>query len=169
VKAVRVHRFGPPEVITFDDVERPIPRDGEVLVRVKAAGVGPWDAWVRGGRSVVQHSLPLTLGSDLCGAVEAIGTGVAGFRPGDEVFGVTNKQFTGAYAEYAVASAGMIARRPARLGDAEAAAVPVIAVTAWQMLFEHAHVGSGQTVLVHGGGAAWVPAPCSWRGARVRG
>jgi hypothetical protein len=121
MKAVRVHRFGPPDVITFEDVERPIPGEGEVLVRVKAAGVGPWDAWIRAGKSVVQQPLPLTLGSDLCGAVEAIGAGAAGFRPGDGIFGVTNKQFTGAYAEYAVASAGMIARRPARLGDAEAA------------------------------------------------
>jgi NADPH:quinone reductase-like Zn-dependent oxidoreductase len=154
VKAVRVHRFGPPDVITFEDVERPIPGAGEVLVRVKAAGVGPWDAWIRAGKSVVQHSLPLTLGSDLCGVVEATGADAGRFPPGDEIFGVTNKQFTGAYAEYAVASAGMIARRPARLGDAEAAAVPVIAVTAWQMLFEHAHVTAGQTVLVHGGGGS---------------
>ena len=152
MKASRVHRFGPPDVIAFEDIPRPEPAAGEVLVRVRAAGVGPWDAWIRAGKSVLPQPLPLTLGSDLCGVVEGVGPGVAGFDPGDEVFGVTNKQFTGAYAEYAAAAAGMIARKPHRLGHVEAAAVPVIAVTAWQMLFDHARVAAGQTVLVHGGG-----------------
>ena len=152
MKASRVHRFGPPDVIAFEEIARPEPAVGEVLVRVRAAGVGPWDAWIRAGKSVLPQPLPLTLGSDLSGVVEGVGPGVAGFDPGDEVFGVTNKQFTGAYAEYAAAAAGMIARKPHRLGHVEAAALPVIAVTAWQMLFDHARVARGQTVLVHGGG-----------------
>lgn len=154
MKANRVHRFGSPDVITFEDVTRPVAGEGEVLVRVKAAGVGPWDAWIRAGKSVVPHSLPLTLGSDLSGVVEDVGPGAQGFDRGDAIFGVTNTQFTGAYAEYAVASAGMIAAKPRRLGHAEAAAVPVVAVTAWQMLFEHARVAAGQTVLVHGAGGS---------------
>jgi NADPH:quinone reductase-like Zn-dependent oxidoreductase len=150
MKACRVHRFGPPHVIFFEDVARPHPREGEVLVRVKAAGVGPWDAWIRAGKSVLPQPLPLTLGSDLSGIVEAVGPAVTALKPGTEVFGVTNRQFTGAYAEYAVASVGMIAARPVRLSDVEAASVPVVAVTAQQALFEQAKLVAGQTVLVHG-------------------
>ncbi|HEY4250772.1 MAG TPA: NADP-dependent oxidoreductase [Roseomonas sp.] len=148
--ASRVHMFGAPEVITLDSIERPVPGAGEVLVRVKAAGVGPWDAWVRAGRSVLPQPLPLTLGSDLAGIVEAMGPGVADFRVGDAVFGVTNPRFIGAYAEYAVVTAGMIAKKPARLDFIDAASVPVVAVTAWQALFEQARLGRGQTVLIHG-------------------
>jgi NADPH:quinone reductase-like Zn-dependent oxidoreductase len=147
--ACRVHRFGGPEVITLDHVERPVPAEGEVLVRVVAAGVGPWDAWIRAGKSVLPQPLPLTLGSDLSGVLEAVGPGVTSVRPGDAVFGVTNPRFTGAYAEYAVASAGMIAPRPARLDDIDAASVPVVAVTAQQAI-EFAGVVAGRTVLIHG-------------------
>ena len=151
LKACRVHRFGPPEVITLEDIQTPEPGKGEVLVQVGAAGVGPWDAWIRAGKSVLPQPLPLTLGSDLSGIVEAIGPRETAFVPGDHVFGVTNPRFVGAYAEFAVASAGMIAKRPTRLGDIEAASIPVVAVTAWQALFEQAHLGRGQTVLIHGG------------------
>jgi NADPH:quinone reductase-like Zn-dependent oxidoreductase len=154
MKANRVHRFGAPDVIRFEEVARPTPGSGEVLVRVRAAGVGPWDTWIRAGKSVLPQPLPLTLGSDLCGTIETVGDGVAGFTPGDEVYGVTNPRFTGAHAEYAVAAAGMIARTPRRAGAVEAAAVPVVAVTAWQMLFEEARVTAGQTVLVHGAGGS---------------
>ena len=105
MKAGRIHYFGPPEAIVIDEIPYPKPREGELVVRVAAAGVGPWDAGIREGKSVVQLSLPFILGSDLAGIVESVGTGVVQFTPGDEVFGVTNKQFCGAYAEYAVASA----------------------------------------------------------------
>lgn len=152
MKAARVHRFGPPDVIVLEDTPRPAPGEGELLVQVKAAGVGPWDAWIRAGRSALPQPLPLTLGSDLSGVVAAAGKGVAAFAPGDAVFGVTNARFTGAYAEYAVAAAGMIAKRPTSLLDADAASVPVIAVTAWQALFEQAHLSRGNTVLIHGAG-----------------
>lgn len=150
MKACRVHHFGPPAVIRFEDVPRPMPDEGEVLIRVNAAGVGPWDAWIRAGKSVLPQPLPLTLGSDLSGVVEAVGPGVTGLKPGVEVFGVTNRQFTGAYAQFAVASVGMIAAKPACLSDIEASSVPVIAVTAQQALFEQAKLIAGQTVLVHG-------------------
>ncbi len=149
-KACRVHRFGPPEVIILEDIERPVPGAGEVLVRVRAAGVGPWDAWIRAGKSALPQSLPLTLGSDLAGVVAAVGPGVAAFAPGDAVFGVTNPHFTGSYADHAVASAAMIAKTPPGLADIDAASVPVVAVTAWQALFDEARVARGQTVLVHG-------------------
>jgi NADPH:quinone reductase-like Zn-dependent oxidoreductase len=151
VKAVRVHSFGPPEVISVEDVPEPEPREGEVVVRVKAAGVGPWDAWIRGGKSVLPQPLPLTLGSDLSGVIHSIGAGVDVLQIGDEVFGVTNERFTGAYAEYAVAKAAMIAPKPKSLNHMHAASVPVVAVTAWQMVFELAQLAPGESVLVQGG------------------
>ena len=151
MKAVRVHSFGPPEVISVEDVPEPEPREGEVVVRVKAAGVGPWDAWIRSGKSVLPQPLPLTLGSDLSGVVHSIGPNVEGLQIGDEVFGVTNERFTGAYAEYAVAKAAMIAAKPKSLNHIHAASVPVVAVTAWQMVFELAQLAPGESVLVHGG------------------
>jgi NADPH:quinone reductase-like Zn-dependent oxidoreductase len=152
MKASRVHRFGSPEVIVVEDVPRPEPGPFEVLVRVSAAGVGPWDAAVRAGKSVLPQPLPLTLGADLAGRVAALGDGVTDVAVGDAVFGVTNPRFTGAYAEYAVAAAGRLARAPAGLDAIDAASLPVIGITALQMLFDHAHVQSGQRVLVHGAG-----------------
>ena len=151
MKAVRVHRFGPPEVISVEDVPKPEPGEGEVVVHVKAAGVGPWDAWVRSGKSALPQPLPLTLGSDLSGVVDSMGSGVAGLKIGAEVYGVTNERFTGACAEYAVAKATMILPKPATLNHVHAASVPVVAVTAWQMLFDFAKLSSGQSVLIHGG------------------
>jgi len=151
MKAVRVHRFGPPEVISLDDLPKPEPDRGEVVVRVKAAGIGPWDALIRSGKSVLPQPLPLILGSDLSGEVDSVGVGVEKFKVGDEVFGVTNERFTGAYAEYAVAKAEMLAPKPKRLNHTHAASIPVVAVTAWQMVFDLAQLSSGQAVLVHGG------------------
>jgi len=149
---MRIHRFGDPDVITLDEIEVPRPGRGEVLVRVHAAGVGPWDAWVRAGRSVLPQPLPLTLGSDLAGEVIEIGPEVDGISSGLPIFGVTNARFTDAYADYAIARAGMIARAPTTLSHALAASVPVVAVTARQMLVDHAGVRAGQRVLVLGAG-----------------
>lgn len=119
-------------------------------MRVAAAGVGPWDALIREGRSKVSPPPPLTLGSDLSGVVEAVGTGVSRFKNGDEVYGVTNPQFVGANADFAVVSAQMVAPKPQRLSNLEAASAPVVAVTAWQMLFEYARPEAGQRVMILG-------------------
>jgi NADPH:quinone reductase-like Zn-dependent oxidoreductase len=151
MKAWRVHKFGPAEAMAFESVPRPSPGADEVLVKVHAAGVGPWDAWIRAGKSALPQLLPLTLGSDFSGEVAALGPGVRDLAVGDDIFGVTNPQFLGAYAEYAVASAAMISRKPRSLSHIEAASVPVIAVTAWQALFDHARLQAGQTVVIHGG------------------
>jgi NADPH:quinone reductase-like Zn-dependent oxidoreductase len=148
--AWRVHKFGTPDVMIFERVLRPDAGPGEVLVHVHAAGVGPWDGWIRAGKSALPQPLPLTLGSDLSGTVAAVGSGISDFAVGDQVFGVTNTQFLGAYAEYAAASAAMLAKKPHLLSYAEAASVPVVAVTAWQGLFDHARLEAGQTVVVHG-------------------
>jgi NADPH:quinone reductase-like Zn-dependent oxidoreductase len=148
--AWRVHEFGSPETMKFERVPRPEPGPGEVLVKVAAAGVGPWDGWIRSGKSALPQPLPLTLGSDLSGEIVAMGSGVTELRVGDQVYGVTNPQFVGAYAEYALASAGMVSNKPTSLTHVEAASVPVVAVTAWQALFDQAQLKAGQTVLIHG-------------------
>lgn len=152
MRAARIHRFGGPDVIQIDDLPRPAPGAAEVLVRVSHAGVGPWDARIREKKSVVRADLPLILGSDLSGIVETPGPGVHEFAPGDRVYGVTNADFVGACAEFAVAQASRIAKQPESLAFGEAASAPVVAVTAWQMLFEYAKPVRGQSVLIHGAG-----------------
>lgn len=149
MKAARVLRFGPPSVITNDDLPRPEPAPGQLLVRVKAAGVGNWDALIREGKVQLQP-LPLIPGAELSGIVEGIGADVWGFKLGDEVYGATNEQFSGAYAEYAVPFAKMMAQKPNTLNFIEAASAPIVTVTAWQMLFDYGRVTAGQTVLIHG-------------------
>jgi NADPH:quinone reductase-like Zn-dependent oxidoreductase len=149
VRAAQVLRFGPPAVITISEVPPPEPHAGQLKVRLKAAGVGHWDALIREGK-VKLPPLPLILGAELSGVVEALGAGVTGFKLGDEVYGATNEQFSGGYAEYAVPFAGMMAQQPKKLTFIEAASAPIVAVTAWQMLFDYAQVTAGQTVLIHG-------------------
>jgi NADPH:quinone reductase-like Zn-dependent oxidoreductase len=149
MKAARVLQFGPPNVIINDDLPRPEPGAGQLLVRIKAAGVGNWDALIREGK-VELEPLPIILGSELSGIVEAIGPQVSGFKVGDEVYGATNEHFSGAYAEYALASARMMAQKPRTLSFIEAASAPIVTVTAWQMLFDYAQATAGQTVLIHG-------------------
>ncbi len=150
MKAVRIRHFGPPEVVVLDEISKPSPASGEALVRVMAAGVAPWDAIIREGKSAVSPQPPLTLGSDLSGFIEAVGPDVTTFKLGDEVYGVTNPQFCGAQAEYAVASAGMIAPKPQSLTHIQAASAPVVAVTAWQMLFQYALAKNSDVVMITG-------------------
>jgi NADPH:quinone reductase-like Zn-dependent oxidoreductase len=148
--AWRVHEYGPPDVMRFERIPRPDPGPGVVLVKVEAVGVGPWDGWIRAGKSASPQPLPLTLGSDLAGNVIAVGPGVSRPHVGDQVYGVTNPEFVGAYAEYALASAAMVASKPTMLSYTEAASVPVVAVTAQQALFDQAQLEAGRTVLIHG-------------------
>ena len=148
MKAVRVHRFGGPEVMVYEDIDRPALAPDELLVRIEAAGVGPWDAWIRAGRSALPQPLPLTLGSDIAGVIEEVGNEVSGLDSGIQVYGVVNSQFTGGYAQYAAAKAAMIAPKPSTLNFVEAASMPVVAVTAWQMLFDYAKIQPEQRVLI---------------------
>lgn len=150
MKAVRVHEHGGLDAIVYEEAPRPSPGEGQALVRVKAAGVGPWDALVRSGASKLGQPLPLILGSDISGIVEEVGPGVTAFQPGDAVYGSTNPLFVGGYAEYSVVEAGMIALRPKSLSDVDAAGVPVVACTAWQMVIQYGNAGPGKRVLVHG-------------------
>lgn len=150
MRAATVSEYGPPNVIRLTDLPVPEPQTGQLRVRVSAAGVGPWDALIREGQSGVSQTLPLTLGSDIAGTVDAMGANVSDFRLGDAVYGLTNEHFTGGYAEYALASATSMAQKPRSLSFIEAASAPVVAVTAWQMLFDYAHAVAGQKVLIHG-------------------
>ena len=170
MKAVQVRAFGGLDAMVCSDLPVPVPGAGQLLVRVFAAGVGNWDALVREGRSALKQPLPLVLGSDLSGVVVAIGADVTGVAVGDAVYGVTNARFVGAYAGFAVADAAMIAAKPKRLSHAEAASVPVVAVTAWQMLFDRARMEAGQRVLVLGGAGnvgGYAVQLAAWKGGVV--
>jgi NADPH:quinone reductase-like Zn-dependent oxidoreductase len=148
--AVRVEEFGGLDAIRLARLPLPVPKAGEVLVEVGAAGVGPWDAWVRSGKSRLPQPLPLTLGAELSGIVVAAGPDPGGLAIGEAVFGVTNPRFVGAHAEYTIAEVRSLAQKPEWLSFVDAAAVPVAAVTAWSMLFDLGALALGQRVLVHG-------------------
>jgi len=167
MRAIRVHESGGIDTMRLDEIPRPVPGAGEVLVAVKAAGVGPWDRLVREGQSGLGQALPLTLGSDVSGTVAALGADVDVFALGDAVYGATNNQFVGGYAEYALVEAGKIARKPAALDYVTAAGLPVVAVTAWQMLFEYARIAPGQAILVRG--AAGSVGACATQMAKQAG
>ncbi|HEX3458054.1 MAG TPA: NADP-dependent oxidoreductase [Candidatus Baltobacteraceae bacterium] len=170
MKAIVVHQYGGPEVLALEDAPVPVPGLDAALVRVAAAGVGPWDALIRTGTSGMPVTLPVIPGSDIAGVVESVGANVTSVKPGDAVFGVTNESFTGGYAQYALASAASIAAKPQSLDFMAAASVPVVAATAWQMLFERAKVAKGQTVLVHGAAGnvgSYAVQLAIWAGARV--
>jgi NADPH:quinone reductase len=135
-------------------VARPAPGPGEVLVRIKSSAVNPLDLKIRAGEAAhAGHPLPAILGIDLAGVVEAIGAGVTAFRRGDEVFGMTGGVggVQGSLAEYAAVDADLLAPKPANLTMREAAALPLIFITAWEGLVDRAAVHAGQKVLIHGG------------------
>jgi NADPH:quinone reductase-like Zn-dependent oxidoreductase len=149
--AAQVRHYGGPSELALEETPMPDLLPGEALIKVHAAGVGPWDSLIRSGRSGVPQKLPLILGSDIAGVVERVEiVPQAAVEVGDAIFGVTNPSFTGGYAQYAAASLRSIAPKPASLSFVEAASVPVVAVTAWQMLFDHAKVSASQTVVVQG-------------------
>lgn len=150
MQAVRVHETGGIDAMVYEKAPLPTPTVGQALVQVKAAGVGPWDALVRSGASKLGQPLPLIPGSDVAGIVVALGPSVTEFEIGDEIFGTTNPMFTGGYADYAAVETSMIALKPPCLSYVEAASVPVVAVTAWQMIFEQGKVKRGTRVLVQG-------------------
>jgi NADPH2:quinone reductase len=135
-------------------IARPTPRPDEVLVRIKASGVNPLDLKIQAGQAPhARQPLPAVLGIDLAGVVEAVGSDVRAFRRGDEVFGMTGGVggVQGSLAEYAAVDAALLAKKPANLSMREAAALPLIFITAWEGLVDRTHVGAGQKVLIQGG------------------
>jgi len=152
MKAVTIHSFGGPEVLQLEELPVPEPAQGEVLVRVHAASVNPVDWKTREGKypPVSAQRLPLVLGRDVAGHVERCGPGVRGFSAGEAVYAMLDREH-GGYAEYVIVKADDLAAKPERLDFTGAAAVPLAAMTAWQGLFDHGQLVSGQHVLIHGG------------------
>ena len=176
MKAVRIHNFGGPEVLQYEDAPRPqVAAATEVLIRVYAAGVNPIDWKVREGymKDLWPHKFPLIPGWDLSGVVEAVGPGPAAagrFKKGDEVYSVPDPARDGAYAEYIVVRESELALKPKSLHHVHAAAVPLAALTAWQALFDAGQLVSGQRILIHGGsgGVGHVAVQLAkWKGAHV--
>lgn len=152
MQALLVSRHGGPFQLT--EVPRPTPGPGQVLVRIHASGINPLDAKIRAGAAPhARQPLPAVLGLDLAGVVEQVGAGVETFRRGDEVYGMVGGVggLQGTLAQYAAVDAGLLAPKPANLSMREAAALPLVAITAWEGLVDRAKVGAGQTVLVQGG------------------
>jgi NADPH:quinone reductase-like Zn-dependent oxidoreductase len=150
MKAIRIHQYGGPEVVAQVEMQRPNPGANEVLIKVHAAGVNPADWKIRAGymKEFLPLTFPATLGTDVSGTVEEVGPGAAQFKRGDEVYASLGLE-GGGYAEYAVAKEAIIARKPGTLDHANAAAIPVAGLTAWQALFEVAQLRAGQKVLIH--------------------
>jgi NADPH2:quinone reductase len=154
MRAMVIPRFGGPEVFELRDVPAPTPGPGELLVRIVASGTNPVDAKLRADARWAGLAPPLVLGYDASGVVEEVGPGAAGFAPGDEVY-YTPEIFgnrLGTYAELNAVPAAIVARKPASLSHAEAAALPLAAGTAWEAVVRRLALRPGETVLVHGGG-----------------
>jgi NADPH:quinone reductase-like Zn-dependent oxidoreductase len=151
MKAIVINTYGNEDVLNYVDVERPEPKADEVLVKVHAAGVNPADWKIRDGMGEsFGFKLPLILGGDIAGTVEAVGNGVEEFKQGDAVYGMTLSSLSGAYAEYAVTKTDAIVLKPESINFEEAAAIPIGALTAWQAMFDLAHLSSGQRILITG-------------------
>ncbi len=193
MKAIRLHTFGGPEVLRYEDVPKPELQPGEVLVRVHASGFNPPDQYLRDGYNLLppewrpQVPLPVIPGSDVSGLVEAVGEGVQDFSMGDEVFGLIRFPSYGgsfAYAEYVSAPASHLAHKPAGIDHVHAAGAPMAGLTAWQFLIELGHdvanplqpdkhrpvALNGKTVLINGaaGGVGHIALQLAkWKGARI--
>lgn len=153
MKAARIHEYGAADVIRFDDVPRPSPGPGEVLIKVAAMGHNPSDVWFRSGflREVIIADFPVTLGVDVSGTIVDTGPDATRFTLGDTVIGRLDNG-SGSAAEYVAAPAALLSPAPASIPLAHAAAIPVAGLTAWQAVFEHAAIAPGQRVLINGAG-----------------
>jgi NADPH:quinone reductase-like Zn-dependent oxidoreductase len=177
VKAVRIHKYGGPEVLKYEETPRPQAGKGEVLIRVHATSVNPIDWKVRAGymKDFIPHSLPLIPGWDVSGVIEELGPNHAAagrFKKGDEVYSLPDHTRNGAYAEYIVVRESEVALKPNSLHRVRSAAVPLAALTAWQALFDTAQLQLGQRVLIHGaaGGVGHFGVQLAkWKGAHVIG
>jgi len=156
MKAIRFHEYGDPEVLRLDEVDLPTPSAGQVRVRVAATSFNGVDGNIRAGRmqGPMPMALPHVLGLDVAGTVDALGEGVGALREGDPVIGFLPFGDDGATAEFVVAAASGLAPAPATIPLADAAALPVVGLTAWQALFEHASLQPGQRILVNGASGA---------------
>jgi len=154
MKAVRFHEVGGPEVLRYEDAEQPTAGEGQVLIRVAGSAFNPADAGIRGGTLPFPVSLPHIPGYDVSGTIEALGAGVTGFEVGDAVVGFIPMIADGSAAEYVVAPADVLVQAPSSIDLPDAAALPSVALTAWQALFDLADLRAGQRVLILGAGGS---------------
>ena len=174
MRAIVLDQFGGRNELHLADVPKPVPSRKEVLIRVRAAGVNPVDAKIRAGllRTRLPHQFPIIPGWDVAGEVESTGPGAGRFKAGDAVYAYARKPIIkdGCYAEYVVLPEASVALKPSGLDFAEAAAIPLAALTAWQSLFDAAQLRRGQSVLIHaaaGGVGGFAVQLARWKGARV--
>ena len=156
MKAVRFHEYGGPDVLRYEDAEQPVPGAGQVRLRVAATTFNPVDDGIRGGylRGPFPVTLPHVPGIEVAGTVDALGEGVDVLAVGDEVIGFLPMVADGAAAEYVVAPAEVLTRAPSSVPLPDAAALPMVSLTAWQALFDDAKLAAGQRVLINGAGGA---------------
>lgn len=154
MQAVRFHEFGGPEVLRYEQADRPVATQGEVLIRVAGSAFNPADAGIRGGTLPFPVTLPHVPGYDVSGTIEAVGDGVTTWTVGDAVVGFLPMGADGSAAEFVVAPADVLAKAPSSIDLADAAALPSVALTAWQALFDLAQLTSGQRLLITGAGGA---------------
>ncbi|MEH2248369.1 NADP-dependent oxidoreductase [Nostoc sp.] len=171
IQAIRIHNYGESDVLTLEAIAQPEPQPNEVLIRVQAAGINPIDWKIRAGymKEIFPMPLPFTPGMDVAGIVEAIGADVKAFQVGQAVYGELRM---GAYAQFATAPQDAIALKPKTLDFVQAASVPMVAMTAYQGLFDYADLKPGQTVLIHaasGGVGMFAVQFAKWKGAHVIG
>lgn len=176
MKTVRIHNYGNPSVMSYEDAPCPDPTPNEVLVRVHAAGINPVDWKTRSGSGMAYRypdPFPLIPGWDVSGVVTTVGSEVNEFTPGDEVFGMVHfPEIGSAYAEYVTAPVSHFALKPRNVDHVQAAAIPLAALTAWQALFEAGDLSSGQRLLILGasGGVGHLAVQIAkWKGAHVIG
>ena len=153
MKAVRIHRYGGIDTLCYEDAPLPEPGPADVRIAVHAAAVNPVDWKIRAGHlaAMIPYPLPLVLGWDVSGVVERVGSDVTHLSVGDAVYCRPDITRNGSYAEYIVVRSSEVAAKPKTLSHNEAAAVPLAGLTAWQALFEHAHLRAGERVLIHAG------------------
>ena len=153
MKAVVIHQYGGAEVLKYEDVPQPEPKQDQLRIHVIAAGVNPVDGMIRSGMfdKEGRRAFPVILGGDISGVVEKVGSNITKFKSGDPVFAYVSLDNSGGYAQYAVVTEREAAPKPKSLTYVEAAAVPIVALTAWQALIDTAKLKAGQTVLIHGG------------------
>jgi NADPH:quinone reductase-like Zn-dependent oxidoreductase len=172
MKAVRIHQYGGPEVLRYEDSPQPQPRPDDLLVRVRAAGVNPADWKMREGmgRYMVDYTFPLVLGWDFSGVVEDMGAEVQGWNVGDEVYARPDLTRNGAYAQYIAVRASEVARKPASIDHLHAGGIALAALTAWQAIFDGLALSPGQRLLIHGaagGVGCFAVQLAKWKGAHV--
>jgi NADPH:quinone reductase-like Zn-dependent oxidoreductase len=174
MNAVQIHTYGGLEVLAYEQVPLPQIAEDEVLIQVYAAAINPVDWKICEGhlQGFLHHQLPLILGWDVSGVVEAVGAAVTQFKSGDEVYSRPDIERNGAYAEYIAVKASEVALKPKTVDHVQAAAIPLAGITAWHALFEAAQLSAGQRILIHaaaGGVGSYAVQLAHWKGATVIG